>query len=330
MPSISEVGMKQGAAHTWLKRAGVFLAVVAVLVAGTVWLSYVFYPKNNSPEAGMIEAGANGFLGEPKNSIDVLVVGDSRSFASFAPPQMWHEQGFTSYDAGVPGQLLSYSNTLLTRAFTVQSPQLVVFETDSFYKEFPITDAMFQLLADKVPLFEYHSRWKHLTWDDVTQPIVTTWTDPLKGYRIQSGALAADDEEEEGDNTLEAVPRNARIYLSALLAMCREHGATPIFVSAPNTVNDGSGRHEALQALANEYGVDFIDLNEVVDQIGINWQTDSKDGGDHLNYKGTIKVSTYLGKYLAETYDLPDHRGEEAYASWDDSYDYYLETMPKE
>lgn len=38
--------------------------------------------------------------------------------------------------------------------------------------------------------------------------------------------------------------------------------------------------------------------------------------GDHLNASGAERVSIYLAAYLKENYDLPDHRGEEAYASY--------------
>ena len=41
-----------------------------------------------------------------------------------------------------------------------------------------------------------------------------------------------------------------------------------------------------------------------------------RDKGDHLNASGAERVSIYLAAYLKENYDLPDHRGEEAYASY--------------
>ena len=47
----------------------------------------------------------------------------------------------------------------------------------------------------------------------------------------------------------------------------------------------------------------------------ISVRTDS----GHLNVRGAEKVSTYLAEYLAAHYELPDHRGDEAYASWERS-----------
>jgi hypothetical protein len=75
--------------------------------------------------------------------------------------------------------------------------------------------------------------------------------------------------------------------------------------------------------LADEYGLKYIDFNMNWKEIGINWSTDSQDGGDHLNRNGGLKLSSWLGTYLMDTYDLPDHRSEpETAEEWNYLYDY--------
>ena len=52
------------------------------------------------------------------------------------------------------------------------------------------------------------------------------------------------------------------------------------------------------------------------DEIGIDFSTDFADSG-HLNVHGAEKVSVYLADYMTAHFDLPDHRGDAAYSSWD-------------
>ena len=60
-------------------------------------LSLVFYPKNNEKKDGIIDVAANAILGEPENSIDVLIIGDSESLNSINPLRIWEQQGIASY-----------------------------------------------------------------------------------------------------------------------------------------------------------------------------------------------------------------------------------------
>ena len=82
--------------RSFLKYTGLILAFLAGLLAILILLSFLVNPKNNSQEAGMKDPTAVGFWGEPKNSIDVLVLGDSESYSSIIPTQMWQQQGITS------------------------------------------------------------------------------------------------------------------------------------------------------------------------------------------------------------------------------------------
>ena len=55
-----------------------------------------------------------------------------------------------------------------------------------------------------------------------------------------------------------------------------------------------------------------------------NWLTDTRDGGNHLNYNGAKKMTKYLGKYLIENYHLMDHRQDNAYNQWNLDYQSFM------
>ena len=71
---------------------------------------------------------------------------------------------------------------------------------------------------------------------------------------------------------------------------------------------------------AKENGIPFLDFN--VDQYGtgFDWHTDSRDGGNHLNYSGALKMTKYLGEYLSQNYNFVDKRDNSLFHEWNDAY----------
>ena len=72
-------------------------------------------------------------------------------------------------------------------------------------------------------------------------------------------------------------------------------------------------------ALAEEYGVSFIDYNLMWEEIGLDSQLDYRDKGTHLNFGGAKKITKDFGAYLESAYNLTDHRGDSTYSFWDES-----------
>jgi hypothetical protein len=46
---------------------------------------------------------------------------------------------------------------------------------------------------------------------------------------------------------------------------------------------------------------------------------------DHVNALGAEKYTTFLEQYLSENYDLPDHRGEPDFETWDEAWGLFIE-----
>lgn len=304
------------------------IVMVAILLLAAA--SFVVLPKNNQAAFGMKHQEAYGILGEPSNSIDVVFVGDSETTSSISPLQMWKEQGFTSYVCATNGQSLPYSLTLLNHAFANQSPKVVAIEANSLYAPFSITDCAMRTLQNIFPVFEYHDRWKTLSASDFNTMPKTTWTDPLKGFYVNEKVLPANASSHMASaNACEDLPALNEYYLAKFVDRCRKAGASPVIVATPSTVCWNTARHNGMSKTASKLGVDFIDLNAAPCQISIDWNTDTRDAGDHLNYKGARKVSQGIGAILKQRYGLNRGIDDSVANHWDEAWRYYTQIIPK-
>jgi hypothetical protein len=100
--------------------------------------------------------------------------------------------------------------------------------------------------------------------------------------------------------------------LFVLSPYCCLKGQKPIFNTAFDVVRDR--------------GYIVLDFNrpEMYEELGLDFDKDYYNS-KHVNYIGAEKYTRYLTKYLAEHYDLPDHRGEAGYESWEDAFAIYQE-----
>jgi hypothetical protein len=65
-----------------------------------------------------------------------------------------------------------------------------------------------------------------------------------------------------------------------------------------------------------DFKIPVLDLNELKEELNIDLQTETGDKGDHVNYKGAIKVTNYLGKWLKDKNILENHKDDQNYDKW--------------
>ncbi|MCI8400872.1 MAG: hypothetical protein HFI38_02060 [Lachnospiraceae bacterium] len=293
-----------------------FLGILAVLL---LLLSRLFLPKNNRQDFGMGEMKANGILAEEANTIEVVALGNSECATAIAPMVMWREQGITAYNCGTAGQYLYQTVMYLEQALAGQSPSVVILEADTIYKECMLSDYLFSKLEAILPVLRYHDRWKSLRAEDLG-PVEYTWSDPNKGcmFYLDTVPVCPWDYMAPSDDVRQAARWN-RQCLKEIIALCEEKGARLLLVSTPSLVNWNAVNHNGIAALAEEFGLEYLDLNMLCEELGIDWQTDTKDGGDHMNAWGAEKVSSYLAAYLTERYQVGGHGGQTGFESWEEA-----------
>ena len=120
-----------------------------------------------------------------------------------------------------------------------------------------------------------------------------------------------------------------RYYLDKIKRLCDAHGTKLLFVTAPSPVNHTMQRHNEVQALADALAVPYLDLNLNTEELGIDWNLDTLDGGDHLNYTGCQKATAYLQRYMQTHYTLPDRRDDVRYEAWNKQAEEFEKLLPQ-
>jgi hypothetical protein len=83
--------------------------------------------------------------------------------------------------------------------------------------------------------------------------------------------------------------------------LCQNNDIDFILLKAPNPYPHWYDEWDKqIIAYAEEHGLLYINTITVLDEIGIDFSTDTYDGGLHLNVWGAEKLSVYLGGVLTE------------------------------
>jgi hypothetical protein len=252
---------------------------------------------------------------ESKNTIDAIFAGDSETWAAFGPLQLYHEHGFTSYNLATSGQWIGDSLEMIKGALKTQTPKVLILGANTMYESVP---GKSYELAEYLPLFYYHEFFFSTTLGKGT-------TDKNKGANLSKAinAYTGSSDYMNKQTDLQSINETALQVLQSIKQLCDEKGILMIMVSAPSAKNWTEGKHLAIQQWCDENDVSFIDYNESEKQqeIALDWSTDTRDKGDHVNVTGSIKVCRDLGTYLNSLNLLPDHRSDSSYQKWEEDYE---------
>lgn len=255
---------------------------------------------------------------EKDNSIDVLFAGDSLIFRSISPRIVYDRTGITSYDLSDGAMRLCDQCVLIKEACRRQKPKLLVLEADVMTRSstpYKNDYALPTNLIEKVlPIFHYHAFYKSLSFFGGEEEY-----DDLKGYQPidEVSPYEGDPDYMTDDADKVSISIQNRAYLDDIVSFCDENDMDFMVMAVPSPVNYNKEVHNTIRSWCDAHDTEFVDMNYLCDEIGIDWNTDSKDGGDHLNRDGSGKVSAYIAEYIKERYDLCDHRGDRYYSDWD-------------
>ena len=316
------------------------LSVTAVVLAFLMLLSLATMLLQPKYMESLVEGSMISQYYREAGGHDVVFLGDCEVYANFSPMEMYREAGITAYVRGSPQQLIWQSYYILKETFQYETPKAVVYNVNAMRYDAPVSEAYNRLTIDKMrwsdekigiicasmteeesfwsyvfPILRYHSRFDELTGEDVAYLFKTrdnTWNGHLMNKAV---------------NPVENLPAKRTLadyrfsdlcytYLDKIRTLCQQNGTELILIKAPSVYPYWYDEYDAqIEDYAEANGLKFYNFLDYTEEIGIDYSTDTYDGGLHLNLSGATKLSAFFADILSGQHGLEDHRQDSAIAA---------------
>ena len=287
-----------------------------------------------------------------ENNHDVIILGDCDAYTSFSPVLMYKEYGITSFVRGNSQQLIGQSYYILLETLKYEVPKVVVLSVSGMQYNRGIKEEYNRLLLDKMrwskekvelinyskmdgesflsylfPLIRYHSRISELTKDDINylfKDEVVSHNGFLINKDIKSLTVLPNKKFLDNYNFSE---ENIE-YLKKIVNLCKERNITLILEKSPTLYPYWYDEYDKFfNDFAKENNLDYYNFIKEVDNIQIDYNYDTYDGGVHLNLTGAEKFSKYFAKLLKEKYKVPNHVEEIVKKDYNKKYERYVKEI---
>lgn len=327
-----------------LRTAAFFLCLVLVLQA-------VYGVLRLKREDGTLSIEA--YYVQPKNSIDLLVMGSSHAYEGISTTSLWREGGIAAYNLCGSAQPIWNTYYYMKEALKTQTPRVIVLDVfkvvdipDTYA---PLTDTYRNTMGIKDPLHRwqsilvstpdwgerlscffgwpvYHTRYNELKKDDLARQIEGVDYVNFKGF-VGNVNMPGDQRlpDTSADKTLAPLPPKGEEYLRRCIALAKQHDIPIVLTVVPHVIAAEAHQpmYNTIAQIAAEENVPFWDFNANFRETGLV-DTEHIADEQHLNVTGAALFTTFLANRLRETYDLPDHRGDTAYESWIQASDHEI------
>lgn len=278
--------------------------------------------------------GWTDFYKLPKNSIDVLFLGNSHSFVSFQPLIIDDLLPVSSYVIGIPGENIIVTYYELKEVLKYQHPKAIVFETFAAdlnndlrkgylfrfldaggWNESKLALIYKYLFPDKLdtlfPVLRTRMEWEkpYLFFHQVesyVNELKSTDIDPKRGSAIGISVITDEDYNNTKKyydiNSAKPLPDN-KIFLDKLVALCKENDIQLIFTTTP-ILGDSSTQYDYsdpmdITGYAEKNNIPRIvfDTSKLVQMHYQNFT--------HVNTLGSLVLSTDMAIELSKVLGVP-------------------------
>lgn len=280
---------------------------------------------------------------------DVIFIGDCEVYENFSPQILWDDFGICSYIRGSAQQLIWQSYYILEDTLRYEIPKVVIYNVQSMQFDKPEKEAYNRMTLDGMewspakikaisasmteresfldylfPILRYHSRWSDIASEDFEYMFDTPRVSH-NGYYMRVDTKPAEnipDGKALADYNFGEIDYE---YLDRMVKLCKVNNIDLILVKAPSLYPYWYDQwEEQIEAYAEENNLLYINFLELTEETGLDFDTDTYDGGLHMNLSGAEKITEYLGTVLTEKTQLQDRRSEKELASrWAEKQRWY-------
>lgn len=333
-----------------IKAVGFCLIFVLVLL--TVQNRFVPFEEQDTNQA-------KSFYNDiEKDSVDVLVIGASTVLVGVSPLRLYEKSGIVSHVRGNSRQSAQVMWLDTKDSLKTQKPKVVIYNghmllnSIDFDKEEAwarrgldylkmskekiqtakyITDhSKWQTLSSYIfPILRYHTRWTEVTNGCKLQPpeageydfyhgqYAVYRTEPIVNKRRENLAI----------NKPFKINKTSFEWYKKSVDVCKDNGIQVLMVVTQD-MRWTEGKHRAIAKACKKLNVPLIDFNsEKMDRVlGTNWSTDFYND-HHLNVKGSIKFTDYLGKVLEKNYHISSKPSEKVSEQFEKDISRFKKTL---
>lgn len=320
------------------------IVFVCIFLCLFICLSYIVRPESE------MKTRFTGFYNETDDTIDVVVIGSSQIAPLIAAPYIWNEYNLTVYPLSTNAQPVAGIKYIVDEACKTQPDSLYVIDVSMFMvgTETLLTEPRIRNIVDnmkysinrlkainelvKIPservdyyfdISKYHSvimSEDGLDLGDIKY-FDFSYASKYKGYLFVDAVAEFEPIDISSVTDSKAIPADAEQELITLIKSCKDKDLEVIFIISPYVAStDKKMYHNYLESFIEDKGYDFIDFNDLCEDIGINFSRDLYNT-NHLNLSGGMKFSNYFGKYLVDNYEFTDKTLDERYIAWELSYE---------
>ena len=289
---------------------------------------------------------------EADTDYDVALMGTSIMLNNILPMEMWKDYGIASYNFGSSNCTFAEDYYMLCELIKYKKPKLVVIDLlgliefnnigngkyfwtaieaqHTQFDIFPVSRSKKEAVDDIFDVYEdrndflwtyitFHNRWSEIEEQDFN------WRNMLnveKGALTNTGTFGkAVFEKIPDDQTTDLAGVNYDYFIK-LVNLCKREDIDVLAVYLPRPAEELNQRvANSMYDVAAKY--DNLKYLNMLDLGVHDFDTDYTSDGLHPNFSGALKATDYLGQYLRDNYDLPDHSNETEWLEDEKKYKAY-------